>query len=160
MKLFVILTLSVFLYCKTNLNYLMPIDSNSEKVNISKIGNTLENQIYLIEDYNYWKTNSLLVITRQKIYFFSSGWSSKSARKILWKVKALSTLPFGALLLVSPSLEFTGGILEFTQNEMIPIYIHKEGYFYLMKNWMEWQKQWKKNSKAGRKFLPYQRLQA
>ncbi len=147
-----ILLFFIFLFCKTFTNFHIPIDSNSEKIKISKIENSTENLIYLIEDLNYWKTNSIFLITPKNIYFFSSGWSPKSAQRILWKSKTISTLPFGALLLISPSLEFSGGIVEFTEKEMIPAYIHKEGYLYLKDNWISWQKLMKK------KFLSWEEI--
>ncbi|MFN3604046.1 MAG: hypothetical protein ACK4UJ_04985 [Leptonema sp. (in: bacteria)] len=142
--IFITIFLFSFLNCKNHINYQIPIDSNSEKVKISKIETNSINQIYLIEDLNYWKTNSLFVITSKNVYFFSSGWNPKSAKQILWKAKTLTHLPFIALILVSPSLEFSGGIFEFIETEKIPAYIQKDGYDYLMENWQNWHKQMKK----------------
>lgn len=130
-------------FCKSNFNYQIPIDSNSEKIKITQMKTNTKNQIFLIEDFNYWKTNSLFLITQKNTYFFTSGWTNKSAQQILWKAKTQTLLPFKALILISPSLDFSGGIFEFIEEE-IPIYIQKEGHNHLIQNWESWNKQMKK----------------
>ncbi len=124
-----------YVYCN-QYYYQLPKDSNSE---IIKIKSFKEN-IYVIEDYNYWKTNSLFYMGNNNVYFFGSGWTSKSAKAILWKAKTLTYSRFTGLFLIYPTLEFTGGLYEF-RREDIPIYIHKDGYMYLIKNWSLWQQE-------------------
>ncbi len=133
MKKIIFGVIFIFLYCRTN-SYLIPIDSNSEVVKFRK----LTPQIYLIEDMNYWKTNSLFYISKNEVYFFSSGWTPKSAEQILWKAKVLTYNPFKGLFLIAPTLDFSGGIVRFRE-ENIPILIEKEGYNYLTQHWYRWQ---------------------
>ncbi|GIX43000.1 MAG: hypothetical protein KatS3mg129_2733 [Leptospiraceae bacterium] len=132
----------------TNINYQIPLDSNSEIVKIHSINS----HFFLIEDFNYWKTNSLFYISDTNVYFFSSGWCNKSAEQILWKAKTLTYLPFKGLFLISPELEFSGGINQFAE-EHIPIYIQKEGYDFLLLNWKQWQFEMQK------KFLSWQTIE-
>jgi hypothetical protein len=133
-----LLFFGVFAFCVKQ-SYQIPMDSDAEFVKIQ----ALDNHVYLIEDYNYWKTNSLFYISNTNVYFFSSGWSNKSAEQILWKAKTLTFLPFTGLFLIAPDLDFSGGIQQFAE-EQVPIYIQKDGYKVLTLNWIKWQTEMKK----------------
>lgn len=154
MKFFYIFLSILFInFCKSNFNYQIPIDSNSEKIKITQIETNTKNQIFLIEDFNYWKTNSLFLITPKNVYFFSSGWTNKSAQQILWKAKTQTLLPFKALILISPSLDFSGGIFEFIESEEISVYVQKEGHNHLVQNWHFWNNQMKKKFLSWKEVL-------
>ncbi len=127
--LFLLLIEFISIACKSNENFQIPKDSNSEIVKIYPYSDNL----YIIEDYNYWKTNSLLYKSKEYIYFFSTGWSKKSARQILWKAKTY-ILPFKGIYIIAPQMEFINGLGEFIEEE-IPVFIHKEAYSYLINNW-------------------------
>lgn len=120
---------------------MQPRDSNYEKVSIRPLSGNL----YLVEDFNYWKTNSVFYTGKEGVYFFGTGWTHKSGRQILWKAKTLTLKEFLGVFLVSPELDFSGGIHEFRYEENIKIYLQGEGILFLYDNWKNWQKKWRQS---------------
>jgi len=93
-----------------------PIDADHYPLQITK----LRGGIYVVEDPNYWKTNSVFYVAPEGILFLGSGWTSKSAAQILWKAATLSYQEFIAVVPVSAGLHHTGGLWEF-RKQRVPI---------------------------------------
>ncbi|MCS7205810.1 MAG: hypothetical protein NZ853_08940 [Leptospiraceae bacterium] len=138
-RVFFLFLLNSYCIYNSSFYYNIPRDTHSDLVKVSSINEKL----YLVEDFNYWKTNTLIYISKEKVYFFGTGWSSKSAQQILWKAKSLTTKEFQGVFLIAPTLDYSGGIFEFRINENVPIYIHKAGYSYLLLEWEKWQEEMK-----------------
>lgn len=110
-----------------------PIDADHYPVQISKI----RGGVYLVEDPNYWKTNTVFYVGPEGVVFINGGWTSKSASQILWKAATLSYQDFIAVIPVSAGLHHTGGLWEF-RKQRVPIFLTREISTRLTSHWEAW----------------------
>ena len=110
-----------------------PVDADHFPVQISK----LRGGLYLVEDTNYWKTNSVFYVAPEGVLFINGGWTSKSAAQILWKAATLSYQEFIAVIPVSGGLHHTGGLWEF-RKQRVPIFLTRDGSRQIAANWNPW----------------------
>lgn len=81
----------------------------------------LKGKIYLVEDSNYWKTNSLFYASDGGILFIDSTWTDAGAHRIIYKAAARGRGEYLGLLLTDDRPFRTGGLLRFIQ-ERIPVF--------------------------------------
>lgn len=86
-----------------------PFDRNDLPVKISQF----RGGIYIAEDYNYWKSNSIIYMHANGIVFLDGGWTYKSARQIIWKASSLGYGKYIAVVPTSLHLNRTGGLSVF-----------------------------------------------
>ncbi|MBL8020086.1 MAG: hypothetical protein JNM27_10520 [Leptospirales bacterium] len=94
--------------------------------------------VYLVEDMNYWKTNSVFYLSDKGVIFINSGWSDKSAKQILWYAAAHSMLEFDAVIPVSYKLHHTGGLAAFSR-ERVPIWLSSKTQRLMRSKWESMQ---------------------
>jgi metallo-beta-lactamase class B len=109
------------------------VDADHFPVHISQV----RGGVYLVEDTNYWKTNSVFYVAPGGVLFINGGWSSKSAAQILWKAATLSYQEFIGVIPVSGGLHHTGGLWEF-RKQRVPILLTKEVSREISSNWKAW----------------------
>ncbi len=116
----------------------------------------IQGPLYLIENYNYRKTNYMLYASPEAIIFFGAGWNTKMARQLLWKAATLSNAAYAVLVLNSHHLQYTGG-MELFFSEGLPVLIHPKGLALLQERWESMQKQMEQNFSTWQRqelFLP------
>lgn len=94
--------------------------------------------IWLIQDYNYFKTNSVMFVHPEGVWFFDAGWTYKSARQVLWKAAANTYADFQGLVITSFPLHHTGGLLTF-QSHGLKIVGHRYTEPLLRQYWVPMQ---------------------
>lgn len=109
------------------------MDADHFPVQIKK----LRGGLYLVEDTNYWKTNSVFYVAPEGVLFINGGWTSKSASQILWKAATLSYQDFIAVIPVSAGLHHTGGLWEF-RKQRVPIFLTHDVSRQIASNWKPW----------------------
>lgn len=100
---------------------------------VVKITNVRGN-VYLVEDTNYWKTNSVLYLNEKGVVFINSGWSDKSAKQIHWFAETRTLIEFDAVVPVSYKLHHTGGLSTFARAR-VPVLISSRTQQLMRKNW-------------------------
>lgn len=122
-----------------------PRDLDDAPVDVSQI----RGNVFLVEDTNYWRTNSVLYLSETGVVFINAGWSEKSAKQVLWFASARSMLEFDAVVPVSYKLHHTGGLGAFTR-ERVPILLSSRTQKLMREKWESMQNEmtsfgsWKK----------------
>lgn len=98
----------------------------------------IKGYLYLAEDYNYWKTNSVLYLHPEGSLFFDTNWSYKGGRQLLWRAAVLSQAPFRGVAITSFLPSRTGGLNPF-QAQGVPLLMHKSSLGLLQKYWEQEQ---------------------
>ncbi len=117
---FSILLVLAFSFCKTD-GFLRPVDRSDMPIKVTKI----RGNVYLVEDFNYWKTNSVFYAAPEGIIFIDATWNPKSASQLIWKAATFSTADFLAVIVTSYGLHHTGGLAQF-RRDAIPIHMRRE----------------------------------
>lgn len=99
----------------------------------------IRGHVYLVEDHNYWKTNSVIFAHPDGIAFFDAGYTPATAARMIWKATAHSEARYAGLILTDFQLHRSGGIAQFEQ-EVVPIYMHEKTARLLQQNWQTLQK--------------------
>jgi metallo-beta-lactamase class B len=79
--------------------------SKSEPVVLTK----LDGPLYLVEDNNFNKTNSLVYVGKSSITVIGATWTPTTAQLLHSEIKKVSSLPIGEVIDTSPDLEWVGG---------------------------------------------------
>lgn len=108
----------------------VPLDRNDLPVRVTQ----LRGALYVVEDFNYWKTNQVFYAHDDGIYFVDSGWTYKSARQIIWKAAASSFGDFRSVILTGFPLHRTGGLSTF-RAQGIKVVAHRSTRGLLQKHW-------------------------
>ncbi|MCR9143645.1 MAG: hypothetical protein NXI24_15460 [bacterium] len=87
----------------------VPLDRNDLPLRVEK----LRGFIFVVEDYNYWKTNQVIYAHPEGVYFFDATWTYKGARQMIWKGAANSYADFRGVVLTGFPLHRTGGLSTF-----------------------------------------------
>ncbi len=111
-----------------------PIDRSDLPIEVSNV----RGSVHLVEDFNYWKTNSVLFADKQGIVFIDGGWTTKSARQLLWKSAVLSEANFLGVVVTAFPLYRTGGLWEFHEKD-IPVYMQRRTPDLLRAHWVAMQ---------------------
>ena len=69
----------------------------------------LNGPLYLVEDNNFAKTNSLIYIGTSSITVIGATWTPATAQLLHAEIKKVSSLPIGEVIDTSPDLEWVGG---------------------------------------------------
>jgi metallo-beta-lactamase class B len=69
----------------------------------------LDGPLYLVEDNNLAKTNSLVYIGTSSITVIGATWTPATAQLLHAEIKKVSSLPVGEVVDTSPDLEWVGG---------------------------------------------------
>jgi metallo-beta-lactamase class B len=69
----------------------------------------LNGPLYLVEDNNFNKTNSLVYIGTSSITVIGATWTPATAQLLHTEIKKVSSLPIGEVIDTSPDLEWVGG---------------------------------------------------
>ncbi len=107
--------------------------------------------IWVIQDYNYFQTNSVMFVHPDGAWFFDAGWTYKSARQILWKAAANTYGDFLGLVITSFPLHHTGGLLTF-QSHGVKIVGHRYTEPLLRKHWLPMQQSMQRTFDSWRVF--------
>lgn len=107
-----------------------PIDRSDLPIKVTK----LRGSVHLVEDYNFWKTNTVMFADPAGIVFIDGTWTTKTARQILWKGAVLSEAEYLGVVVTAFPLYRTGGLWEFHEKQ-IPIYMHKFTPILLRQHW-------------------------
>lgn len=128
-----------------------PFDRADLSPRITKI----RGSVYLVEDLNFWKTNSVFYASQEGIVFFDATYSVDSAARVLWKAASLSEAAYIGLVLTGSELNRSGGIAAF-ELEKVPIYMHENTARDLKVRWAGMQDQmaasfgsWRRGNYAG-----------
>ncbi len=123
------------------------MDRNDLPLEINKI----KGRLYLVEDYNYWKSNHVFYLHPEGVVFFDTTWSYKGARQLLWQAAVLSQAPFHGVVITSFLLPHTGGLAPF-QASAVPIIMHKTTPALLKKYWQQEQEKMTRDFSTWRRF--------
>lgn len=116
--------------CSDRYRYTSPVDRSDIPLRIKHVtGN-----VYTVEDYNYWQSNSLLYVHDDGILFFGSTWNSSIASSLIWKASTMGYGDFLAVIPMSHHLHQSGGIREFS-NQDITVEMHERTARLLEQNW-------------------------
>jgi hypothetical protein len=96
----------------------------------------LKGSLYLVEDFNFWKTNSIIWVNEKGAFFINSTYQYKSAGRVEWKASSLTAEIFHGLILTGPKLHFAGASNYFSIRA-IKVYAH---YYTRSLFAQEWQK--------------------
>ena len=115
----------------------------------------IRGSVFLVEDFNYWKTNSVFYAGPDGIVFFDATYTTYSAARVLWKAAALTDAKYIGLILTGHGLHRSGGIEAF-EREGVPIYMHENTARELKTRWTTMQAEmatqfgsWPKGAYAG-----------
>lgn len=111
-----------------------PADRGDLSVRVTRI----RGHVYLVEDFNYWKTNSVIYAGPDGIVFFDATYSVNSAVRVLWKAAAASEARHIGLVLTGAGLHRSGGLAAFAAAE-VPIYMHEATAGQLRTEWPRMQ---------------------
>lgn len=126
-----------------------PIDRSDLPLKISHI----RGSIYLVQDFNYWNTNSVFFAGKEGIVFFDAGWTEKSARQVIWKAATKSSADYIGVVITSYPLYRTGGLSAFKQMG-IKIYTHEKTPQLISKRWFKMQWEMKRSFNTWRYTAP------
>ena len=93
-----------------------PVDRSDYPLKIKKV----RGSVYLVEDGNYWQTNSVYYANNDQLLFFDATYLPKTAGRVIWKAMASGYGEFGLILVTSHHIHRTGGLLAFRE-QGIPI---------------------------------------
>lgn len=96
--------------------------------------------LYVAEDWNYWKTNQVVYVAPDGVYFFDAGWSYKSARQLVWFGALESLDEFRAVILTSYRLQRSGGLSTF-RGEGVSLWMHRRSPSLLRDRWTRMQRE-------------------
>lgn len=134
-KLMLILTILSMSGCKIGYRKVEgTVDRTDMPVEISHV----KGGLYVVEDYNYWKTNVVFYATKKGAFFIDATYLPKSATRIIWKGAAYSMAEFLGVLVTSYPLYHSGGISAF-RNERIPVYTNVQTATLLDEKWEKMQ---------------------
>ncbi|MCE9597948.1 MAG: MBL fold metallo-hydrolase [Spirochaetia bacterium] len=139
----------IILLSSCSLTVKEPRDLDDAVVKISQI----RGSVYLVEDTNYWKTNSVMYLNDSGAVFVNAGWSDKSAKQILWFAAARTLVEFNAVVPVSYKLHHTGGLNAFTR-ERVPVMISTRTQKLMRNKWEEMQNEMMSFGTWRKKQLP------
>jgi metallo-beta-lactamase class B len=126
-----------------------PIDRSDLPIKVTKV----RGSVHLVEDYNFWKTNSVIFAHKEGIVFLDGSWSIKSARQILWKGAVRSEADYLGVVVTGFPLYRTGGLWAFRQRQ-VPIYMHNLTPRLLRAGWISMQKEMSGSFSAWRSTPP------
>lgn len=109
-----------------------PVDASDRPIRITRI----RGPVYLVEDLNYWKTNSVFYVNDSGGVFTGAGWTEKSAKQILWKAATLTMAEFTAVVPADHRLPYSGGLHEF-KKQSVPIYLSKKSRTLMLEQWKD-----------------------
>jgi len=113
-----------------------PIDRSDLPLKITRV----RGHLYLVEDFNYWKTNSVFYAHPEGIVFFDATWTVKSAGRLIWKAATKSEADYIGLVVTGFPLHRTGGIAAFRSAD-VRIYMHERTPPLLRDRWDEMQRE-------------------
>ncbi len=114
----------------------VPMDHNDLPLKVER----LRGSIFLVQDYNYWKTNQLIYAHPEGIYFFDATWTYKGARQMIWKGAANSYADFRGVILTGFPVHRTGGLSTF-RAQGVKIIAHRSTEALLVRNWKAMQRE-------------------
>jgi hypothetical protein len=91
--------------CRSSDNDLKPYDRTDMPVKISH----LRGHLYLVEDYNFRKTNTLFWVSEKGGFFINATYQYKTAKRVEWKAASLTMEDFHGMILTGPGLHYSGG---------------------------------------------------
>jgi len=98
----------------------------------------LKGKVYLIEDRNYWKTNSLFYSSNEGIVFFDTSWTAAGANRIIWKAAATGRGDYNGIVLTDDRPFRSAALGEFERNR-IPLLTTLPIYNRLRTEWEQYQ---------------------
>ncbi len=101
---------------------LRPYDRTDRSLEITH----LKGGVYLVEDNNFLKTNSLIYIDSGGAWFINATYLPKTAHRVYWKAESSTLEDFHGLILTGPELHFTGGASLFS-GRRVPVIMHAAG---------------------------------
>lgn len=119
LRVSILAIVTVFFSCRTD-GFLRPIDRSDMPIKVTKI----KGHVYLVEDFNYWKTNSVFYAAPEGIVFIDATWNPKTASQVIWKAATFSTADFLAVIVTSYGLHHTGGLAQF-RRDGIPVHMRR-----------------------------------
>jgi glyoxylase-like metal-dependent hydrolase (beta-lactamase superfamily II) len=111
------------------------VDRNDLPLKVTHVAGHL----YLVEDFNFRKTNSVFYAHPEGIYFFDATWQPKTADQVIWKGAVYSMADFAGVIATSFDISRTGGLSAFRGRD-ISIYMHKNSPGLLNKHWQSLNK--------------------
>ena len=111
-----------------------PMDRSDLPLKVTKV----RGSVYLAEDFNYWKTNSVFYASEKGIVYFDATWTPKTARQLLWKGAVYSEADYIGVILTGFPLHRSGGLATFRARG-IKVYMHEITDGLLRKNWKKMQ---------------------
>ncbi|MEQ9366613.1 MAG: hypothetical protein RIF32_20400 [Leptospirales bacterium] len=129
----------------------VPLDRNDLPLRVEK----LRGSIFVVEDYNYWKSNQVIYAHPDGIYFFDATWTYKGARQMIWKGAANSYADFRGVVLTGFPLHRTGGLSTF-RGQGVKIIAHRSTEQLLRRHWNHMQAEMAASFDSWRA-LPFQR---
>jgi len=124
-----------------------PIDRFDLPLKITK----LSKHLFLIEDFNYWKSNYVFYAHPRGIVFLDAGWTPSSARRLIWKALIKSEAEFMAVVPTGFQIHRTGGLPAF-QKRNIRIYLQEKTARILELYWDAMQRNMKRDFGSWRVF--------
>lgn len=91
-----------------------PVDRSDYPLKVSQI----KGPIYLVEDGNYWKTNTIFYADDNSILFVNATYLPKTAERVIWKAMSSGYGEFKGVLLTSYRIHHTGGLLAFYNRDI------------------------------------------
>ena len=107
-----------------------PRDRSDLAIKITEV----KGNVYLVEDFNYWKTNTVFYAHPKGTLFFNSTWTEKGAARVLWKAAAISESEYAGVFLSSYGLHHSGGLGEF-RRQAVRVFMFKKTYAYMLDKW-------------------------
>lgn len=86
-----------------------PVDRSDYPLRVQK----LRGSVYLVEDGNYWKTNTVYYANDEHIVFVNATYLPKTAGRVIWKAMASGYGEFYGVVLTSFQIHHTGGLKAF-----------------------------------------------
>jgi metallo-beta-lactamase class B len=132
------ITCLTFFSCTRQINHRIPRDRNDLPLAYSQV----KENLYLINDPNYWSTNSLIFTPPEGILFIDGTWTDKTSQQLVFHADTLSSSEYFGLVLTSHSLNRSGGLPAFQRNR-IPVLVNKRTRKMILNRWQAMQREMK-----------------
>ncbi len=127
-----------FMQCSAGSYAPGPIDRADLPLRITKV----RGHVHLVEDVNYWRTNSVVYTDPRGIVFINATWTPATARRLIFEASLVNEADFLAVVVTSFGLHHTGGVSEF-QAKGIKVYTHETTRRLMVRRWGSMQSEMK-----------------